>query len=383
MTVPNPVIPDLLYSELEQELRSSVADVLSSKAKWSDVLTRTESDNTADVDLWRTLARDVGLAGLPLSEDQGGAGASWKEVAVVLEELGRAVAPVPYLGSAVTGTALLMKVQSTELLSRVAAGDLIVSLVVPVDVHPWSTEDNEKLAAVTVDEQGRLTGSVPSVSDALIADVLLIPIGTTLYAVESSHASIAPVVSLDMTRQLADIAFHAAPAVVVAQGDSVRPAVASAVTISAAMLASEQLGLAEKCLDSTVEYLKERRQFGRVLGSYQALKHRLADLWVDISQARAVARYAVSCVADDSPDLPLASALAHSLCSTVALHAAQECIQLHGGIGFTWEHPAHLYLKRAKASTLMFGGPDVHRRHVGMLADLAPTPDADRKDSTS
>ncbi|WP_342661538.1 Acyl-CoA dehydrogenase FadE27 (plasmid) [Rhodococcus ruber] len=383
MTMPNPVIPDLLYSELEQELRSSVVDVLSSKAKWSDVLTRTESGNTADADLWRTLARDVGLAGLPLSEDQGGAGASWKEVGVVLEELGRAVAPVPYLGSAVTGTALLMKVQSTELLSRVAAGDLTVVLVVPVDVHPWSAQENEKLAGVTVDEQGRLTGTVPSVSDALIADVLLIPIGTTLYAVESSHASISPVVSLDMTRQLADIAFDAAPAMVVAQGDSVRSAVASALTISAAMLASEQLGLAEECLESTVEYLKDRRQFGRVLGSYQALKHRLADLWVDISQARAVARYAVSCVADDSPDLPLASALAHSLCSTVALHAAQECIQLHGGIGFTWEHPAHLYLKRAKASTLMFGGPDAHRRHVGMLADLAPAPDADRKDSTS
>lgn len=382
MTVPNPAIPDLLYSELEQELRSGVVDVMSSKAKWSDVLARTESDNTVDTDLWRTLAQDVGLAGLPVSEEQGGAGASWREVGVVLEELGRATAPVPYLGSAVTGTALLMELECVDLLSRVAAGEVVVSLVVSADVCPWAAPQNETLTTVAADAQGRLTGSVPSVSDALSADVLLVPIGDTLYAVESSHASITPVVSLDMTRQLADIGFDAAPATVVAGGASVGSALSSALTISAAMLASEQLGLAEKCLTSTVDYLKERRQFGRVLGSYQALKHRLADLWVEVAQARAVARYAASCAAAGSPDLPVASALAHSLCSTVALDAAQECIQLHGGIGFTWEHPAHLYLKRAKASMLMFGGPDAHRDRLGVLVDLKLADRPGRKETS-
>ena len=370
MTEPNPVIPDLLYSELEQELRNGVVDVMSSKAKWSDILDRTESDNTVDTDLWRTLVQEVGLAGLPVSEEAGGAGASWREVGVVLEELGKAAAPVPYLGSAVTGTALLMALQSSDLLATTATGETAVSLAVPVDVCPWAPTSTEALTTVTADEQGRLTGTIPSVSDALGADVLLVPVGDTLYAVEAGHALIVPVISLDMTRQLADITFDSAGAEVVAKGASVGTAIASALTISAAMLASEQLGLAEKCLDMTVEYLKERRQFGRVLGSYQALKHRLADLWVEVTQARAVARYAAGCAANDSPDLPVASALAHSLCSTVALNAAQECIQLHGGIGFTWEHPAHLYLKRAKASMLMFGGPDAHRARLGELVDI-------------
>lgn len=370
MTEPNPVIPDLLYSELEQELRNGVVDVMSSKAKWSDILDRTESDNTVDTDLWRTLVQEVGLAGLPVSEEAGGAGASWREVGVVLEELGKAAAPVPYLGSAVTGTALLMALQSSDLLATTATGETAVSLAVPVDVCPWAPTSTEALTTVTADERGRLTGTIPSVSDALGADVLLVPVGDTLYAVEAGHALIVPVISLDMTRQLADITFDSAGAEVVAKGASVGTAIASALTISAAMLASEQLGLAEKCLDMTVEYLKERRQFGRVLGSYQALKHRLADLWVEVTQARAVARYAAGCAANDSPDLPVASALAHSLCSTVALNAAQECIQLHGGIGFTWEHPAHLYLKRAKASMLMFGGPDAHRARLGELVDI-------------
>ncbi|MDV6247483.1 acyl-CoA dehydrogenase family protein [Rhodococcus opacus] len=370
MTAPNPVIPDLLYSELEQELRNGVVDVMSSKAKWSDILARTESDNTVDTDLWRTLVQEVGLAGLPVSEEAGGAGASWREVAVVLEELGKAAAPVPYLGSAVTGTALLMALQSSELLAKTATGETAVSLAVPVDVCPWAPTSNEALTVVTADEQGRLTGTILSVSDALGADILLVPVGETVYAVEAGHASIVPVTSLDMTRQLADITFDSADAEVIATGTSVGTAIASALTISAAMLASEQLGLAEKCLAMTVEYLKERRQFGRVLGSYQALKHRLADLWVEVTQARAVARYAAGCAANDSPDLPVASVLAHSLCSTVALNAAQECIQLHGGIGFTWEHPAHLYLKRAKASMLMFGGPDAHRARLGELVDI-------------
>lgn len=186
-----------------------------------------------------------------------------------------------------------------------------------------------------------------------------------------------------MTRQLADITFDSAMATVIAQGAAVSAAVESALSISAAMLASEQLGLAEKCLTMTVEYLKDRRQFGRVLGSYQGLKHRLADLWVDITHARALARYAASCAATDSPDLPVASALAHSLCSAVALTAAQECVQLHGGIGFTWEHPAHLYLKRAKASMLMFGGPETHRDHLGELVDIAVANRADRKEMIS
>jgi alkylation response protein AidB-like acyl-CoA dehydrogenase len=151
--------------------------------------------------------------------------------------------------------------------------------------------------------------------------------------------------------------------------------VAAALAAGAAMLAAEQLGTAQRCLDMTVAYVQERRQFARPVGSFQALKHRLADVWVAITQARSAARYAAACLSTGDPDAPVAVALAKASCSEAALHAAQECVQLHGGIGFTWEHPAHLYLKRAKSSSIGFGTPDWHR---AALADLAGLPAAGR-----
>ncbi len=139
------------------------------------------------------------------------------------------------------------------------------------------------------------------------------------------------------------------------------------------MLAAEQLGVAQWCLDTTVEYAKTRRQFARPIGSYQAIKHRLADLWVAITEARAVSRYAADCLATDDPDTPVAAALAQAFCGPVAVKAAEECVQLHGGIGFTWEHPAHLYLKRAKSSAIALGSADRHRMALAKLVNLDDT----------
>jgi alkylation response protein AidB-like acyl-CoA dehydrogenase len=138
----------------------------------------------------------------------------------------------------------------------------------------------------------------------------------------------------------------------------------------AGVLAAEQVGLAQRCLDMTVAYVKERRQFARPVGSFQALKHRLADLWVEVTQARAASRYAAACLATSDRDAKVAVALAQAYCSEVAVHAAQECVQLHGGIGFTWEHPAHLYLKRAKADSIAFGTADSHRAALASLVNL-------------
>ncbi len=370
MTLANPPVPDLLYSELEDELRETVRDVLKSKVEWADVLARTESAETVDTELWTTLASDVGLAGLAVAEEHGGAGASWREVAVVLEELGRAVAPVPFLGAAVMTPSLLSALHLHDELAASASGETVVVVAVPADRLPWS---DAEFSDVTADADGRLTGTVRSVFDAGNADTLLVPAANTLYAVEREAAQITPVVSLDMTRRLSDISFAGAAARRL-DAHEVGAAVRSALTVSSALLASEQLGLAEQCLAMTVDYLKDRRQFGRVLGSYQSIKHRLADLWVDITQARAVARYAAACAATGSPDLPMASSLAHVVCSITAVRVAEECIQLHGGIGFTWEHPAHLYLKRAKAAQLLFGTPSAHRRRIGELAGLNTAP---------
>jgi alkylation response protein AidB-like acyl-CoA dehydrogenase len=174
-----------------------------------------------------------------------------------------------------------------------------------------------------------------------------------------------------MTRQLSDLAFDDAPGTLIASGPAASRALEAALAAGAGVLASEQVGLAQRCLDMTVDYVKERRQFARPVGSFQGLKHRLADLWVAVTQARAAARYAAACLATRDPDTKVAVAMAKAYCSEVAVLAAQECVQLHGGIGFTWEHPAHLYLKRAKADSIGFGTPDVHRDALASLVNLA------------
>jgi len=372
--------PDLLYSEDETALREAVRALLEDQASWPDVLARTESDHTYDTGLWQKLAQQVGCAGLLVPEDAGGAGASYREAAVVAEELGRAAAAVPFLGSAVVATTALLSV-GDELLAEVASGAVTAALAVPFATVPGSRPAPTVRidGPVAGDPAGtyRLTGTVTGIADALTADVLLVPadgVPYGLYAIRADEAGVtaAPVTSLDMTRQLCDLTLDGASARQVAAGEPARLAVEAAVAAGAGILASEQLGIAERCLEMTVAYVKERRQFARVVGSFQAIKHRLADLYVTVVQARAVARYAADCLAAGSPDTPVAIALAKATCSDVALKAAQETIQLHGGIGFTWEHPAHLYLKRAKADSIGFGTADVHRGSLAALADLPP-----------
>jgi alkylation response protein AidB-like acyl-CoA dehydrogenase len=227
--------------------------------------------------------------------------------------------------------------------------------------------------------QVRLTGTVTGVADALLADVLLVPadgVPFGLYAVDVTGPGVhrAPVVSLDATRPLCDLTVDGAAARPVATGGAAAHAVSAALAAGAAMLASEQLGVAGRCLDMTVAYVKERRQFARPVGSFQALKHRLADVWVSVAQARAAARFAAACLAEGAPDTPVAIALAKAACGDAAVLAAQECVQMHGGIGFTWEHPAHLLLKRAKSGSMAFGTPDRHRAVLAGLVGLPPAP---------
>jgi len=341
---------ELLYSAIEEELRSSVRGMLTDLCPPSAVLARVDGDEPVDLKLWRVLSKEMGLAGLAVPEEQGGGGASFREVAVVLEELGRAVAPVPYLGHAVVATATLLAAGQAALLRDVA-----VALAVPFSAFAYAP----------VAEQ------VSGVADALAADVLLVPRSDGLYAVPAAETVREPVVSLDETRRLCDVTIPSGVrGDLVVAGSGAVAAVEAGLVAGAALLASEQLGVAQWCLDTTVGYVRERYQFGRPVGSFQAVKHRLAEVWVSVAQARAVARYAASCVASSDPDTAVAASLAQAHCGPVAVAAAEACIQLHGGIGFTWEHPAHLYLKRAKASALALGTADRHRARLAELVDL-------------
>jgi len=375
-------LPDLLYSDTERALADSLSSLLADRGSLDKVLARTESAETYDDGLWQTVAGDLGLAGLLIPERDGGAGASYREVCSAAEALGSSVAPVPFLGSAVVATAALLSVASgvPDLLRRMADGSVTATLAVPFAGAPGGPFP----ASVRVagpkpgDAQtgiARLRGTVRGVADALPATVLLVPadgVPQALYLVDMSDPGVAkaPVVSLDMTRQLCDLSFDDAPGRLIASGAAASQAVDAALTAGAGVLAAEQVGLAQRCLDMTLAYVKERRQFARPVGSFQALKHRLADVWVAVSQARAASRYAAACLASGDPDAKVAVAIAKAYCSDAAVHAAQECVQLHGGIGFTWEHPAHLYLKRAKADSVGFGTPDAHRAALAPLINL-------------
>ncbi|MFJ2766957.1 acyl-CoA dehydrogenase family protein [Streptomyces sp. NPDC087300] len=378
---------DLLYTEEEDALRAAVRGLLDDRCDAAAVLARVETDRPHDLELWKTLAGEMGLAGLLVPERLGGQGASHREAAVVLEELGRAVAPVPYLTSAVVATEALLACvgakahtkagtqadteadtgagEAAELLGALASGRVIGALAVGHAVAPGAP-----LTGGVRHEGGALQGELTGIADAAGADVLLVPADGALYAVDIAQdgVTVTPQVSLDLTRPLATVTFHAARARELTP--DARTAVRAGLRAGAALLASEQLGLAEWCLTETVRYTKERHQFNRPVGSFQALKHRLAQLWLEVVGVRAAARNAADALATGSADAEVAASLAQAYAAPVAVHVAEEALQLHGGIGMTWEHPVHLCLKRAKADSIAFGTAGRHREALAELVDL-------------
>ncbi|MEV6766430.1 acyl-CoA dehydrogenase family protein [Streptomyces sp. NPDC051105] len=350
--------PDLLYSEEEEALRAAVRDLLSDHCDAPGVIARTESDAPHDLAAWKALTEGMGLAGLLVPEKQGGQGGSHREVAVILEELGRAVAPVPYLTSAVVATEALLACGDEELLGKLASGRTIGALAVGLHVAPGAAVQTVRV------EDGRLYGELTGIADAVAADVLLVPGDDGgLYAVEAAAVTLTPQVSFDLTRPLATVTLDGAVGRRV--GDA-EPAVRRALRAGAGLLASEQFGVAEWALTETVRYLKERKQFNRPVGGFQAIKHRLAQLWLEVVNLRAAARGAADALASGE-DADVLVAVAQAYAAPVAVHAAEEALQLHAGIGMTWEHPIHLYLKRAKADSIAFGTAGAHR---GALAEL-------------
>ncbi|MFH9487812.1 acyl-CoA dehydrogenase family protein [Streptomyces halstedii] len=363
--------PDLLYTEAEEDLRAAVRSLLAARADAAAVIAATGSATPYDRRLWDSLASGIGAAGLLVPEKLGGQGASHREAAVVLEELGRSVAPAPYLTSAVVATEILLALDTRAAPVAALLADLAAGRTTAVLALPPATPAAGAAAALA----GTLERTVPSVADAAAADVLLVPTAGGLYAVaaEDPGVSVDPLVPLDLTRPLASVTLTGATGTLLAEAAPAQAAVARGLLAGAGLLASEQLGLAEWCLTETVRHTRERHQFNRPVGSFQALKHRMAQLWLEVVSARAAARNAAAALATGSPDAPLAVAVAQAYCSRTAVHAAEECVQLHGGIGMTWEHPAHLYLKRAKADALVYGTAGRHQETVAALMEL-PAP---------
>ncbi|MFI7502849.1 acyl-CoA dehydrogenase family protein [Streptomyces sp. NPDC049687] len=352
---------DLLYSEEEEALRAAVRDLLADHCDAPGVIARTESEAPHDLAAWKALADGMGLAGLLIPEELDGQGATHREAAVVLEELGRAVAPVPYLTSAVVATEALLECGAEDLLSRLASATTVGALAVGLHTAPGAAFEAVRL------EDGLLHGELTGIADAAVADLLLVPADDGgLYEVDASAVTVTPQVSFDLTRPLATVTLAGATGRRL--GDA-EPAVRRALRAGAGLLASEQLGLADWTLTETVRYLKERKQFNRPVGGFQALKHRLAQLWLEVVNLRAAARSAADALATGE-DVDIAVAVAQAYAAGVAVHAAEEALQLHAGIGMTWEHPIHLYLKRAKSDSIAYGTAGAHRATVAELVDL-------------
>lgn len=351
---------DLLYSDVEESLRSSVRSTLQRSLDEGLPARLYDEPDTDTSALWQALAEQLGLAGLLVPESLGGVGAGPREAAVVLEELGRTVAPVPFLTSAVIATTALAVAGDEDHLPRLASGEGTAALVLPWTAHRGAWTPVE--------------GSAEPVAGALDADLFVVPVAgeggaTSLRVLTRDDVEIEALTSLDMTRPLARVTITG-PGVEIVTGERADAAVDAALAAGQALLASEQLGVAQWCLETTVEYAKTRVQFARPIGSFQAIKHRLADLYLLLVNTQAAARYAAGTLADDDPDQHVAQAVAQSFCSDAAVRAAEEALQLHGGIGMTWEHNVHTRLKRAKSSQLALGTPDRHRSDLARLVDL-------------
>ena len=341
----------------QEELRSTVRRFLAARAPVTPwVRDRLDDPRGTTDDVWRGLA-DLGVTGLLVPEEHGGAGRGMVDMGVVLEELGRVVHPGPFLSSAVTAVLTIEALGSPdsrrELLPGLADGSRIAAVALP--------EPTTK----AVDTE--LSGAKAHVPDAVAADLLLVTAadeeGTGVYVVERNAPGLAieATPTVDGTRTSATLTLDATPGRRLGPGDATG-ALAGVVDRTVLALVVDGVGTASAALDMALEHARTRVQFGRPIGSFQAVKHLCADMLVEVESARSAAYHAIWAADHDPEELPVAASLAKAYCSDAFTFVAGQNIQVHGGVGFTWEHPAHLYLKRAKTDQLLLGDALQHRR---------------------
>jgi alkylation response protein AidB-like acyl-CoA dehydrogenase len=358
------------FSEEQEELRRSVRRFLEDKSPESEVRRLMETPEGYDPSVWDQMAQQLGLQGLAIPEEYGGSGYGYVELVVVLEEMGRALLCAPYFSSvALAANTLLASgddAAKKEYLPGIAAGSTIATLAFTEDSGRWD-EAGITLTATKSGDGYTLDGHKSFVLDGHTAHLILVAArtgaGVSLFAVDGNAAGLTrtSLSTMDQTRKQARLEFSGTPARLVGAEGSGWTTLSKTLDLAAVALAAEQVGGAQKVLEMSVEYAKVRVQFGRPIGSFQAIKHKCADMLLEVESAKSAAYYAGWAAAEDSDELPVVASLAKAYCSDAYFHAAAENIQIHGGIGFTWEHPAHLYFKRAKSSELLLGDPSYHR----------------------
>jgi alkylation response protein AidB-like acyl-CoA dehydrogenase len=358
------------FSEEQEELRKSVRRFLEDKSSSAEVRRLMETDDGYDPAVWSQMGQQLGLQGLAIPEEYGGSGYSYVELVVVLEEMGRALLTAPYFATvALAANALLASgddAAKKEHLPGIAAGETIATVALTESSGRWD-EEGVTLEAAKGGDGYTLSGEKMFVIDGHIANLILVAArtsaGVSLFAVEGDAAGLTrtPLSTMDQTRKQAKLTFDNTPAKLIGTEGEGWATLAKTLDLAAVALAAEQVGGAQKVLEMSVQYAKDRVQFGRPIGSFQAIKHKCADMLLEVESAKSAAYYAGWAAAEDNEELPVVASLAKAYCSDAYFHAAAENIQIHGGIGFTWEHDAHLYFKRAKSSELMLGDPTYHR----------------------
>jgi alkylation response protein AidB-like acyl-CoA dehydrogenase len=371
--------PEFTFTDEQAQLRAAVRKFCADNFDEQTVRRLMESDPPFDAGVWTRLGTELGVLGLSVPEADGGVGGSLVDQAVAVEELGASLACGPVFGTVFLAIPALVAASSGPvrdgLLPELVEGRRTAAFAVADQAGAF----DPAAVAITASrsgEQWRLTGTAERVVDGGFADDLFVaadgPGGAGLFAVEAAGPGVdrSPLVTLDLTRSQATVRFSDAPARLVADPGEAHRVIDHALQVGSALLAVEQVGAAQHLLDLSVEYAKARLQFGRPIGSFQAVKHRLADLLVDLEHARSTAYHAVWALADglDVEDDPaLAASIAQATASAAFARVATETIQVHGGIGFTWEHQAHLYFKRATTDAALLGSPEQHRSRVAAL----------------
>jgi alkylation response protein AidB-like acyl-CoA dehydrogenase len=339
---------EFAWTAEHRQLRETVRAVLSDRAPVPRARELAGSGARHDPELWAALAGDIGLQGLALPEEHGGSGATLVDLAVVADEMGRVLYGGPFLSTVALAAPALLAADdpaaAAEYLPRIAEGTLTATLALG--------------AAVTADAGGRLTGTADLVLDGADADLLLVPAGPDLYAVEAGADGLerTNLDTLDGTRRIGRLALRDVAARRIGDPGTGERAVAAARRVATVVVAAEQVGGMDTCVARTAEYARTRRQFGRLIGSFQGVKHRLADMAVRLELGRAAAFWA-AWQQPGTPDFELGALVARAHCAPAYLQTAFDTIQLHGGIGFTWEHDAHLFVRRARADLSLLGTP--------------------------
>ncbi|WP_433249440.1 acyl-CoA dehydrogenase family protein [Actinomadura nitritigenes] len=368
----------LAITDEQVALRDTARRFLAAASPLARVRAVMDTPSAFDEELWRRMSTELGAAGLAVPEEFGGAGLGYQDVSYLAEEAGRALAPSALLGTAgLAVPALAAGAQDARaaLLPRIADGSAVATVAWLAPGAPW----NSTAAAARANAAGSgwtVSGAFSPVLDGAAATVLLVlaegPEGPTMLAVETGAPGvrIGPLPALDQTRGLARIDLADAPATPVSDPGRGRDVLSAALAHADVVLASEMVGGAQACLDMSVAYAQVREQFGRPIGSFQAVKHKCAEVLVELEGARAMTRYAAWC-ADAAPhELPRAAAVAKATAAEAYFRAAADNLQIHGGIGVTWEHDAHLYFKRAKASLMLFGDVGAYRRRIADLIGI-------------